>query len=245
MLKGILFDMGSTLLEFENKTWEDMSREGFQGAYAILRNHGYHLPPFQEMNQVFWSTFNRFWNVSLESLEEVHLNKIFQDVFNQLSLDIEECLYPLLVEAHYKPVSDQVTIYHDTYYTLFTLKEKGLKLAIVSNTVWPAYLHESDLRRFGILDFFDDCVFSSEVEIRKPHPKIFRMTLESLALSPEEAIFVGDRIAEDVMGAQKVGMKGVLRKHRLRPSNGGNIKPDAEIEQLSELFNLLKEWEMG
>lgn len=242
MLKGILFDMGSTLLEFENKNWEDMSREGFQGAYAILGNHGYTLPPFQEMNQVFWSIFNRFWNVSLENFQEVHLGKIFEEVFKQLSLDIQESLYPQLVEAHYKPVSDQVTIFHDTYYTLFTLKEKGFKLAIVSNTVWPGCLHEYDLRRFGILEFFDELVFSSEVEFRKPHPKIFRIALESLTLRPEEALFVGDRITEDVMGAQQVGMKGILRKHPLRPSNG-DIKPDAVIEHLSELFHVLKEWE--
>lgn len=243
LLKSVLFDMGSTLLEFENRNWEEMSREGVEGAYCILERQGYQLPSFQEMNEVFWKTFHRFWNISTETLEEINLFHIFRDIFHQFSLDIPESLYPELVEAHYKPVSAQVTIYDDTYYTLASLRERGLRLAIVSNTVWPAYLHEQDLRRFDILEFFDHLVFSSEVEVRKPHPRIFKFTLDSLAIEPQEAIFVGDRISEDVMGAQKAGMKGILRKHPLRQGNG-EIQPDAVIEQLSELLHVLKDWGM-
>lgn len=236
--------MGSTLLEFENRNWEEMSREGVKGAYSILEREGYRLlPPYREMNALFWRIFNRFWNTSIETMEEIDLYKIFEDIFHQLSLDIPKSLYPELVEAHYKPVSDQLTIYDDTHYTLASLKERGLKLAIISNTVWPAYLHEHDLRRFDILDFFDYLVFSSEVGFRKPHPRIFQLTLDGLAIKPDEAICVGDRISEDVMGAQKAGMKGILVKRPLRQGNG-QIQPDAEIEQLSELLRMLKEWGM-
>jgi FMN phosphatase YigB (HAD superfamily) len=61
----------------------------------------------------------------------------------------------------------------------------------------------------GIAERVDFAVFSSEIGRRKPDPAIFERALEALGVTPEEALFVGDRLWEDVGGAGAVGMRTV------------------------------------
>ena len=79
------------------------------------------------------------------------------------------------------------------------------KTGIISNA-WselPVMLAE-----WGILDAFDVVVGSGDEGIMKPDPRIFQISLESLAVMPEEAVFVDDFI-ENVEGARKVGMHAI------------------------------------
>ena len=102
--------------------------------------------------------------------------------------------------------------------TLTTLRDWGLKLGAISNTVQPArYMHQAHIRR-GLAPFFDVEVYSSEVGVAKPHPQIFRAALDALGVAPECAAYVGDRLRADVAGAQAVGMKGILIEVAHRPS---------------------------
>lgn len=61
----------------------------------------------------------------------------------------------------------------------------------------------------GIAERIDYAVFSSEVGKRKPHPAIFERALDALDVVPADALFVGDRLYEDVRGAAELGMKTV------------------------------------
>jgi FMN phosphatase YigB (HAD superfamily) len=64
-----------------------------------------------------------------------------------------------------------------------------------------------------------------------------------LETAPEQTLFVGDRPANDIAGANEVGMISVLMKpaHLDRPLDG--VKPDFTIERLSALLPLLEEME--
>jgi putative hydrolase of the HAD superfamily len=75
----------------------------------------------------------------------------------------------------------------------------------------------------------------------KLHPQIFRTALEALRVAPQEAIFVGDRMAQDVAGAKRVGMHGVwkMRPDRKRLSH---LIPDAQIVYRREFLDLLDLW---
>src|SRR5205085_10130619 len=96
-----------------------------------------------------------------------------------------------------------------THPLLDALHERGLKLALVSNAFDPAWLLHRDLELMGLAERLDFAVFSSEVGLRKPHPAIFERALEVLGVAPENALFVGDRLFEDVRGAAELGMTTV------------------------------------
>jgi HAD superfamily hydrolase (TIGR01458 family) len=77
----------------------------------------------------------------------------------------------------------------------------------------------------------------------KPSPDFFRLALEHAGIAPERAVMVGDDLAADVAGAQRVGMRGVLvrtGKGAERFPDAGTAIPDATIESLAVLPDLFR-----
>jgi FMN phosphatase YigB (HAD superfamily) len=117
--------------------------------------------------------------------------------------------------------------------------EAGLELAFVSNTLTPAELMCARLTEFGLLDHAKVHVFSVAIGERKPSPAIYRAALDGLGIAPHDALFVGDRVREDVLGPQALGMKGVLT-HEFRQEEVGEATPYGVIGRLPELWDLLE-----
>jgi putative hydrolase of the HAD superfamily len=96
-------------------------------------------------------------------------------------------------------------LFDDALPVLEALRERGLKLGLLSNS-------SRDLDEFvahhGLVV---DAVLTSHVHGKtKPHRTIFRAMLERLQVEPPEAVMVGDTIEDDVEGALAVGMRAVL-----------------------------------
>ena len=122
------------------------------------------------------------------------------------------------------------------------LRERGIKIGVLSNTMWPRHWHEEVFRRDGVLDLIDGAVYSSEIDWTKPHPGAFRAAMAAVgADDPEHCVFVGDRPWDDIYGAQQVGMRAVLIPHSEVPTFA-DATPDAVIDNLSELIPLLESW---
>ncbi len=119
------------------------------------------------------------------------------------------------------------------------LRRAGLRLALVSNTLYPARCLEADLARMGLRGRFDVLVFSSEVGWRKPDQRIYLEALRRLGVGAHEAVFVGDRLVEDVQGPQALGLRAVLTRQFRREKLDGSILPDAIIETLAALPDAL------
>jgi len=96
-----------------------------------------------------------------------------------------------------------------THAMLEALRKRGLKLGLVSNAADPPEDLRRELGDSGIAERIDYAVFSSEVGRRKPDAEIFERALEALGVPPEAALFVGDRLEEDVRGAAELGMTTV------------------------------------
>jgi putative hydrolase of the HAD superfamily len=117
--------------------------------------------------------------------------------------------------------------------TLRELKEHGLRLGLLSNTMWPSQFHEEELTRFGLIEFLDVLAFSCEVGLWKPNAPAFHYVIDRLGVSPLEAVYVGDVPPIDVVGAQRAGLHAVWMA-----TDGielGDVQPDAVIHCLTEL----------
>ncbi|MCZ8517875.1 MULTISPECIES: HAD family hydrolase [Paenibacillus] len=80
-------------------------------------------------------------------------------------------------------------------------------LAIISDTGQTSgRMLRRVLERDGLLDYFAVFTFSDEAGASKPNEKAFRLTLERLGVSPEEAVHVGDNETKDTVGALNAGM---------------------------------------
>jgi putative hydrolase of the HAD superfamily len=110
----------------------------------------------------------------------------------------------------------------------------------LSNTHWPSRWHEDWLERDGLLGLLDARVYTSELEHVKPHPVPFRVLLQRVGVEPERAVFVGDRLHDDVNGAAAVGMRTVWVRNDAVPRV--DAQPDAVIDELSELVDVIDAW---
>ncbi|MDZ7728450.1 MAG: HAD family hydrolase [Dehalococcoidia bacterium] len=123
--------------------------------------------------------------------------------------------------------------------TLAGFRDRGVKLIAVSNTSTSSRLLRAYLDAIGVLRLFDATVFSLELGWKKPHPAIYHAALEAAGVAPDEAIFVGDRVREDVGGPLAEGIPAVL-SHQYRQEPVDGVSPLAVIRSLDELGSLLR-----
>ena len=91
------------------------------------------------------------------------------------------------------------------------LRRRGIKIGVLSNTMWPREAHERIFIRDEVLDLIDGAVYSSEIPWVKPHPEAFRAAMAAVGVTdPADCVFVGDRPYDDVYGAKSAGMRAVL-----------------------------------
>lgn len=125
---------------------------------------------------------------------------------------------------------------------LTDLRERGIKIGVLSNTMWPRSWHEEIFRRDGVLDLIDGAVYSSEIDWTKPHSEAFRAAMAAVGVSdPAACVFVGDRPFDDIHGAKSAGLRAVLIPNSDVPPYPG-AEPDAVIQRLSELTSVIETW---
>jgi putative hydrolase of the HAD superfamily len=125
------------------------------------------------------------------------------------------------------------------------LRDRGLKVGVLSNTTWPQDQHARIFTRDQVDHLIDGAVYSSEIPWAKPHPEAFRAALDAVGVSdPARAVYVGDRLFEDVFGANRVGMRAVHIPLSAIPAKqlGEDGVPDATIQSLGELILVIDGW---
>lgn len=118
---------------------------------------------------------------------------------------------------------------------LVALRER-YRLAIVTNGA--TQVQWAKVRQTDLQELVDAVIVSEEAGFWKPDARIFQLALERLGVAPEEALFVGDNLKNDIAGAQAAGMRAVwIRPEGARRDE--NILPDAEITELTQLDGVL------
>lgn len=121
----------------------------------------------------------------------------------------------------------------DTTTVFGTLRDRGFRLAVVSNADGRV---EADLRAAGLGEFFETIIDSSVVGVEKPDPRIFHIALDKLGVAPAQAYYVGDVYGIDVVGSRRAGMSPILMDRLERYPRELDCP---RIRILSELVGLL------
>jgi putative hydrolase of the HAD superfamily len=115
----------------------------------------------------------------------------------------DDDLEALVADLHKAAKTYTLAPYDEVPGVLAELRARGLVLAICSNWDWDI---ERAVAQAGLEDAVDVVVTSARAGARKPHPRIFRHTLERCMVAPPEALFVGDTMHADVTGPVAYGM---------------------------------------
>jgi putative hydrolase of the HAD superfamily len=122
------------------------------------------------------------------------------------------------------------------------LRRRGIKVGVLSNTMWPRSAHEQIFVRDEVLGLIDGAVYTSEIPWVKPHPEAFRAAMDAIGVTdPATCVFVGDRPYDDVHGAKSAGMRAVLLPNSDVPPFEAGV-PDAIISRLGDLLGQLDRW---
>lgn len=202
MLDAVLFDWGDTLMRWSPAP--DLLEAGHAAGFAAL---GLAPPPgvTERFRDVYLASF--FEPGAIEEVEYPgEVRRLLADFGVEVG-DDELFRYLAAEHAAWQPARRLAST---THALLETLRDRGLKLGLVSNAFDPPELLHRDLALLGVAERLDVAVFSSEVGRRKPDPLIFRYALERLGVRPERSLFVGDTLATDVAGAAALGMRTCL-----------------------------------
>jgi HAD superfamily hydrolase (TIGR01509 family) len=122
-----------------------------------------------------------------------------------------------LVELERAHLENGVHLYDDVFPALASLRERGVKTALVSNC---SHSTRPVVEQLGLEAVFDRVVLSFEVRAMKPDQAIYRATLEQLGLPAEGGIFVDDQPTY-CDGATAIGLDArlILRKNEDVPAD--------------------------
>lgn len=107
-------------------------------------------------------------------------------------------------------------LFPETQSVLEGIKDRGYRLGIISNFDSRIY---DVCRALGIFSLFDSFTLSSEAGAAKPNTQIFLTALAKEGLKPEEALHIGDSLAEDVHGGISAGLPSIFLDRTLRPND--------------------------
>lgn len=128
---------------------------------------------------------------------------------------------------------------------LASLRDLGFLIGVLSNTMWPRAHHEEVFERDELAELIDASLYTSEMPVAKPHALAFEAILGLLDCSPQDAVFVGDRIWDDIAGAQQAGLRTIWIPHSQVPEHevpDAGATPDATAEQLSDVLGIVDSW---
>ena len=174
------------------------------------------------------------------TLEEIEYPALVRELLGHFGITVSEAELDRFLEAEHAAWQPARRLAPTTHALLESLRAQGLRLGVVSNAFDPGWLLHRDLEQMGIAERVDFSVFSSEVGKRKPHPAIFEAALRALDVRPEAALFVGDRLYEDIRGAGELGMRTVQALWHRADENTDGREPDFQAFSQIDVLNVVR-----
>lgn len=233
LLDAVVFDWGGTLTPYHDADLTDLWSAA-AGMLAPERK--------EELTAALVAVEAEFWerSTSERGAHSAKVGELVRLATDRVGLDVESGIHDRAVVALLESWAPHTVVEPDGAATLRALRERGLRIGLLSNTHWPREWHERFLARDGVLDLIDVRVYTSDLRHTKPHAEAFRAVLGQLGVAPERAVMIGDRPFDDISGAKALGMRAVLKPNGFVP--GADVSPDATIERLSQLPAIIDTW---
>ena len=234
-IEAVVFDWGGTLTPWHNVDLHELWL-GYSNVYDPTSA--------QQLADTLNQGEQARWSRQFETNGEVGTG-VLDELFHEASVDTSSPLHFQALESYLRGWDPHTYTDPDAIELLEGLRGRGIKTAVLSNTMWPRTHHEAVLERDGVLHLFDYLLFTSETPSGKPHKSVFADVLYNLDVEPVNAAFVGDRLFDDIHGAQSLGMKGIWIPHSNIPASQSTdlgITPDATVQRLGEVMDVITGW---
>jgi FMN phosphatase YigB (HAD superfamily) len=237
-IRAVIFDLGHTLWDYAPT--EQSRRLGTLQLHARLVDElGEATPHPRELERSLLKQLERSigaWYADGSRLEQPASDVFVLQALAALEAPVSEQLVGDVTQILFGAELDVPVVFPDTLAALGTLHAQDIAMGCITNTIALHTSMEDLLVRLGLVRYLDSIVVSSAAGYRKPHASLFQRALDDLGVTPDEALFVGDRLLDDVSGAKAIGMRAVLtHQYRQEPLDNASVAPDAVISRLGEL----------
>src|SRR6195952_3311130 len=226
-IDAVIFDWGGTLTRWHDI---DFHAEALALAHAVVATEGephVHVEALQRANHVIGG-----------ATRDPQQSSPVSALFDEAGLEHD----PELL-SHYREFWEPHTATDPQVAPLFlTLRERGIKVGVLSNTIWPRAWHEDFFARDDVLDLIDGAVYTSEIPWTKPAPEAFRAAMKAVGVEdPGRCVYVGDRLYDDIWGARNAGLRAIHVPHSVIPAeqvghSEGTPDAVADVPGLLELL---------
>jgi len=236
MPAAVLFDLGDTIVNI-------VSQDRKRGLAAVLK-HGKDLPANRSgLNELIdrLAEYGRDLDGRFEYLCVKHNLEYRQLDFHRLlygRFGIEFDTDEDHIEWEYWNASLELVLASGLQSALQACRDRGIRMAVISNTTFRGWILQRELERLGIMEYFEFVMASADFGIRKPDPLLYEIALKRLDLQPTEAWYIGNFVDVDCAGAASAGMVPVW--YAAVDMNAGRF--DAESEKLPQGSLVLSAW---
>jgi putative hydrolase of the HAD superfamily len=244
MIRGVIFDYGSTLIYFKGD-FKEVRPKAHQALVQALIAEGIAL-----RGEQFLERFTR-------KIDEADSRRVVDyketTTFEVLVATLREEGFPpqppdrlqKALRAMYLVYEKKWRLFPDTHEALRKVRLLKLRMALVSNASDAANVHQM-LKNHRLDKIFRPVVISAAIGVRKPDPRAFQPVLEAWKCAPEKIVMVGDQLGMDILGAQKLGMRTIwIRSEEDSSFNReflGKVIPDVQVGTIGEAAAILAHW---
>ncbi|KIL52956.1 HAD family hydrolase [Jeotgalibacillus campisalis] len=218
-MEAILFDLDGTLLDRKSSVQVFLDKQ-YDRLYPWLKSME---------KEAYISRFTE-----LERNGYVWKDKVYQQLIEEN--EFSRCSSEMLLDDYIEHFQESCIPFEGLHTLLYALRSKGYKLALITNG--REKMQMRSIQGLGIELFFDQILISAKEGCAKPDAEIFHRALNRLNVLPQNAVYVGDHIDNDIKAAKRAGLKTIWKKQP--PIDDSHA--DAEIDQLSELIDLIESW---
>jgi putative hydrolase of the HAD superfamily len=197
--RAVFFDVDFTLI------YPGPAFQG-EGYREFCARHGMEVDPAR-----FGAAVNSASHILDQSQDAVYNHQIFIDYTAHIirhmggrGSTVDACAAEIYREW---AACQHFLLYDDVPAALRALAGQNIRIGLISNSHRCLESFQSHFELDGLIDV---AISSSQHGYMKPHPSIFEAALTLAGVSPAEAVMVGDSMTQDIEGARRVGMKGVL-----------------------------------
>lgn len=242
IIQAVFFDMGGTLERF----WftPESRLQATPGLKQLLLSAGIDLGLSDlELFEVVSAGHLSYHRLSIITNEELSPDRVWSEfIFKGLPIDQKKLAV----------IAEDLSLYFERYFyqremrsevpdVLSAIQKMGIKIGLISNVNSKGQVPTS-LDQYQIKHFFNPIVLSSEYGRRKPDPAIFHYAASLAKVPTSDCVYIGDRIARDIVGATHAGFGlAVQITHGFEhgePDDGA--APDAIISDLESLVEILR-----